>query len=97
METRKHEANVANLPLTALRFAPAAAFAGGTAERGARSSAAMPHEAPSWFKESFLEIAEDVDEASEANKHVLLFFQLNACPYCDRMLRSPSSAEPLKA
>ena len=46
----------------------------------------VQHDAPSWFKESFLEIREDVDEANEENRHVMLFFQLNACPYCDRML-----------
>ncbi|MEJ2177553.1 MAG: thioredoxin fold domain-containing protein [Gammaproteobacteria bacterium] len=53
------------------------------------------HEAPSWFKESFLEIRDDVDEAAEADKHVVLFFQLNACPYCDRMLRESFETEPL--
>ena len=53
------------------------------------------HEAPEWFKESFLEIQEDVDEATEESKHVLLFFQLNGCPYCDRMLRESFETEPL--
>jgi len=53
----------------------------------------VAHQAPGWFKESFLEIADDVDEASEAGKHVLLFFQLNACPYCDRMLQESFEAE----
>jgi thioredoxin-related protein len=42
-------------------------------------------EHPAWFKESFLDIAEDVDEAAEANKHVILFMHLNGCPYCYRM------------
>lgn len=42
-------------------------------------------EHPAWFKESFLDIAEDVDEAAEANKHVILFMHLNACPYCYKM------------
>jgi thioredoxin-related protein len=53
-----------------------------------------PHTAPSYFKESFLEIASDVDEASEEGRHVMLFFQLNACPYCDRMLAESFEAEP---
>ncbi len=53
------------------------------------------HEAPEWFKESFLEVQDDVDEATEANKHVLLFFQLNGCPYCDRMLHESFETEPL--
>lgn len=55
------------------------------------------HTAPDWFKESFLEIAEDVEEASEKGKHVLLFFQLNGCPYCDRMLSESFEADPLKS
>ena len=53
------------------------------------------HEPPAWFKESFLEIADDVDDAHEAGKHVLLFFELNGCPYCDRMLEESFEAEPL--
>jgi thioredoxin-related protein len=53
------------------------------------------HIAPSWFKQSFLDIADDVDEATASNKHVLLFFQLNGCPYCDRMLTESFEAEPL--
>lgn len=53
------------------------------------------HQAPAWFKESFLEIAEDVEEASEEGKQLLLFFQLNGCPYCDRMLEESFEAEPL--
>jgi len=56
----------------------------------------VAHSAPDWFKESFLEIADDVDEATEAGKHVLLFFQLNGCPYCDRMLTEVFESEPHK-
>jgi len=55
------------------------------------------HPPPHWFKQSFLEIAEDVDEASAAGKHVMLFFELNACPYCDRMLTESFEAEPLSS
>ena len=40
---------------------------------------------PDWFKESFLDIADDVEEATEAGKHVILFMHLNGCPYCARM------------
>ena len=42
-------------------------------------------EHPGWFKESFLDIAEDVNEAAEADKHVILFMHLNGCPYCYKM------------
>ncbi len=65
-----------------------------SAERG-KITGGVVHQAPDWFKESFLEIADDVEEASEEGKHVLLFFQLNACPYCDRMLEESFEAEPL--
>ncbi|MDH5184795.1 MAG: thioredoxin fold domain-containing protein [Gammaproteobacteria bacterium] len=54
-------------------------------KRGKLTGSVM-HNAPGWFKESFLEIQDDVDEAAAANKHVILFFQLNGCPYCDAML-----------
>lgn len=40
---------------------------------------------PGWFKNSFLDIASDVDEAAEAGRHVILFMYLNDCPYCARM------------
>lgn len=44
------------------------------------------HTMPSWFKQSFLDIAEDVDEAKESDKHVMLFMSLDFCPYCTKML-----------
>jgi len=40
---------------------------------------------PSWFKESFLDIGEDVSEAADNDKHVILFMHLNGCPYCYKM------------
>ena len=40
---------------------------------------------PDWFKESFLEIAADVEEAADAGKHVILFLEMNGCPYCYKM------------
>jgi len=46
---------------------------------------ALISEHPAWFKESFLDIGDDVDEAAEAGKHVILFMHLNGCPYCYRM------------
>lgn len=53
------------------------------------------HPPPAWFKTSFLEIADDAEEASDAGKHLMLFFELNGCPYCDRMLEESFEAEPL--
>lgn len=44
------------------------------------------HEYPKWFKESFLDIGEDIEEAKEDDKHVILFLSLDFCPYCTKML-----------
>jgi thioredoxin-related protein len=44
------------------------------------------HEQPSWFKLSFLDMREDVREATAANKRVLLYFYQDGCPYCKKLL-----------
>ncbi|MEZ5534602.1 MAG: thioredoxin fold domain-containing protein [Thiolinea sp.] len=44
-------------------------------------------EKPDWFKESFLDIREDVSEATEADKRVILYFYQDGCPYCAKLLR----------
>ncbi len=44
------------------------------------------YEIPSWFTDSFLDIAEDAEDALDENKMVLLYFHLDGCPYCDAML-----------
>lgn len=46
----------------------------------------VAHEMPSWFTESFLDINEDVSDATDSDKRVMLFFHLNECPYCSAML-----------
>ena len=45
------------------------------------------HEKPAWFKESFLNLREDVEEAKENNKRVLLYFYQDGCPYCAKLLQ----------
>lgn len=56
----------------------------------------VEYEMPAWFKESFLEIQDDIQEAAQANKHVMLFFHLNNCPYCNKMLNDNFQQDPLK-
>jgi len=41
---------------------------------------------PEWFKDSFLDIAEDVEEAKDENKHLMLYMHLTGCPYCYKMI-----------
>lgn len=45
------------------------------------------HEKTTWFKESFLDLREDIAEAKAANKHVILYFYQDGCPYCAKLLR----------
>lgn len=45
------------------------------------------HNKPSWFKESFLDLREDVQEATDNKKRVLLYFYQDGCPYCAKLLQ----------
>jgi len=47
---------------------------------------AKTSEVPHWFKESFLEFEEDVAEAAEAGRRVMLYFHQEGCPYCARLV-----------
>lgn len=63
-------------------------------------SGGVSHEMPTWFTDSFLDINEDIEEAGERNKKVMLFFHLSGCPYCDAILnenfRGGSTTEFIK-
>ncbi len=47
----------------------------------------VQHSMLPWFKDSFLEIADDINEANNNNKHILLFFHLDECAYCAKMVK----------
>lgn len=47
---------------------------------------AQTFETPDWFKESFLEFEEDVAEAAEQNKRVMIYFHQEGCPYCAKLV-----------
>ena len=42
---------------------------------------------PAWFKESFLDLREDVEEATAEGKRLLLYFHQDGCPYCAKLLQ----------
>lgn len=44
-------------------------------------------EEPYWFKDSFLDIAEDINEAEEEGKHLLIYFHQAGCPYCYNLVQ----------
>ena len=43
-------------------------------------------EIPGWFKNTFLDLRDDVREASAAKKRVMIYFGQNGCPYCKRLM-----------
>lgn len=54
-------------------------------------SGASEHEIPNWFKQSFLDIPEDIQEASKNNKHLMIFLDFDGCPYCAKMIKESFS------
>ncbi len=46
------------------------------------------HEQPAWFKQSFLDIREDVAEAAANGRRVMLYFYQDGCPYCKKLLET---------
>lgn len=44
---------------------------------------AMQTDYPDWFKTSFMELEEDILEAREAGKRLMLVFHQDGCPYCN--------------
>lgn len=43
-------------------------------------------EKPAWFKVSFLDLYEDIDEAKAEGKRLMLYFYQDGCPYCKKLL-----------
>jgi thioredoxin-related protein len=43
-------------------------------------------EVPPWFKVSFLDLRDDLQEASAGGKRLMLYFGQNGCPYCKRLM-----------
>lgn len=65
----------------------ASAATEGPADLGAGLENPGYQEKPDWFKQSFLDIREDVAEATVADKRVMLYFFQDGCPYCAKLLR----------
>jgi thioredoxin-related protein len=54
-------------------------------------------EKPDWFKDSFLEFEEDVSEAAESGRRVMLYFHQDGCPYCARLIEENFADPQLKS
>ncbi len=61
----------------------------GLAEAAGKQGAyygAKQTEYPSWFKESFLNLRDDIAEAKSKNKRVMILFTQDNCPYCHALV-----------
>ncbi len=43
-------------------------------------------EHPAWFKVSFLDLFEDIEDATDNNKRLLIYYYQDGCPYCKKLL-----------
>ena len=43
-------------------------------------------EQPAWFKVSFLDLFEDIEEAADNNKRLLVYYYQDGCPYCEKLM-----------
>ncbi len=48
-----------------------------------------PHavDIPRWFTESFLDIREDIQDATRQQKRLLIYFGQDGCPYCKALMK----------
>lgn len=51
---------------------------------------------PDWFKDSFLDLPEDVSEAAAGDKHLILFMEAEGCPYCHKMIEENFANAPYR-
>lgn len=51
-----------------------------------RATGGRAHALPDWFKPSFLNFKDEAEEARKTGRHILVFMDLNDCPYCARTL-----------
>jgi thioredoxin-related protein len=57
---------------------------------------AMSTEYPAWFKDSFLEFADDVAEAAEEGRRVMIIFHQDNCPYCNALVERNLSQQQIE-
>ncbi len=57
---------------------------------------ALPTEYPAWFKESFLNLRDDVAEAAAAGKRVMMVFHQDNCPYCNVLVERNFSQKDIE-
>lgn len=74
-------------------------FGAGTAAQGDTLAEGLVnpgyHEQPAWFRQSFLDLREDIKEAEEEGKRIVLYFYQDGCPYCKKLLDTNFSQQTI--
>jgi thioredoxin-related protein len=52
-------------------------------------------ELPNWFKATFMDFSEDLEEASDEGRHVMIYFHQDGCPYCAKLVEDNFHNEKL--
>ncbi len=53
-------------------------------------------EYPEWFKDSFLDLREDIKEATDAGKRLVILFHQDGCPYCNALVERNFAQKDIK-
>jgi thioredoxin-related protein len=51
---------------------------------------------PDWFKDSFLELEEDIREAAAEGRRLIVFFHQDNCPYCNALIERNLSQKQIE-
>lgn len=66
-------------------------------QKGEYLGAKIVDELPDWFKTTFMDFSEDLEEAADENKHVMIYFHQDGCPYCAKLVEDNFHNEGLVA
>lgn len=90
----------ARLTLALAGFAAAFALQAEESAKAVKSGTyygAQATDYPHWFKNSFLDLRADVDEAAQSGKRVVLMFTQDNCPYCAALVERNLSQRQIEA
>jgi len=74
------------LLIVSLLFVSQQAFTRSEGELSAGMVNPGHEEKPAWFKVSFLDLFEDIEEAADNNKRLMVYYYQDGCPYCKKLL-----------
>lgn len=81
-----HPVKIFFILLLAMSFSLPLAYAKTEGELSAGMVNPGHKEQPDWFKVSFLDLFEDIEEAADNNKRLMVYYYQDGCPYCKKLL-----------